>query len=131
MAAAAKAGGGSSTRPVFEAGRSTTKVSRAVNQIELSAKVIEVGAVCELSVSARSGASSGSLSGAARRKPAFPSVHPRMPETAIVTRAVAALRIANICDGNQALRGEFLNEANYMATGRMKLIGEGLEEGQA
>ena len=54
-------------------------------------------------------------------------LHPRMPEKTVVVRAIAAPGIANVCYGNQAMRRKFPDEANDMATGTMKLIGEDLE----
>jgi hypothetical protein len=40
---------------------------------------------------------------------------------------MAALRVANVCYGHQPMRGEFLNEADHMVAGTVKLIGEDLK----
>ena len=50
-----------------------------------------------------------------------------MPEKAIVVGAMAVLRVANVCYGDQPMRGEFLNEPDHMAPGTVKLIGEDLK----
>jgi hypothetical protein len=35
---------------------------------------------------------------------------------------MAALGIADVCYGNQPMRGEFLNESDYVATATMELL---------
>jgi hypothetical protein len=50
-----------------------------------------------------------------------------MPEKAIVVRTTTALGIANVCYGNEPMRGQFLNKPDHMAARAMKLFGENLE----
>jgi hypothetical protein len=40
---------------------------------------------------------------------------------------MTALGIANVCYGNEPVRGQFLNKPDHMAAGAMKLFGENLK----
>ena len=50
-------------------------------------------------------------------------------EDTFVIGAMAVLRVANVCYGDQPMRGEFLNEPDHMAPGTVKLIREDLKRG--
>ena len=54
-------------------------------------------------------------------------LHPGMPEKAVVICTMTALGIANVCYGNEPVRGQFLNKPDHMAAGAMKLFGENLK----
>jgi len=46
-------------------------------------------------------------------------LHPRMPEKAVVICKMAALRIVDVCYGNEPMRGKLLNKPNHVAAGAM------------